>query len=376
VTVRGAPSNNLSTPKTDGALSALQSRFRGAIGGDHKQKVLFARQMSMLMGVGTGVVPALGAIVKQVTDERWRKGMLHVRDEVEQGAPLAAAMAREPDLFNQVFCSMVAAGEATATLPATFSRLSDLAKQQWETRNRVVGAAIYPVVLICICLGVISILVLFVLPRFETLFETIHVDLPVTTAKLMVLSRFIKSYGLEVGGAVASAIVAVAVYLRSRSGQQMVDWVSLRVPLLGHLIKSLIVARTCRLLGVMLAARVSLLESVELTLSATRHSDFRRLLEKLKQDVTEGRPLAESMESSSLIDPAIVQAIAAGEESGNLGMALTFVADWLDEENRSTIAALSKVFEPLVLVVMGVVVGGVAISLFLPLFDMAAATAG
>ena len=376
VTVRTDPSNDLSTPKTDGALRALRSRFRGAIGGDQKQKVLFARQMSMLMGVGTGVVPALGAIVKQVTDERWKKGMLHVRDEVEQGAPLAAAMAREPDLFNQVFCSMVAAGEATATLPATFNRLSDLAKQQWETRNRVVGAAIYPVVLICICLGVISILVLFVLPRFETLFETIHVDLPVTTAKLMVLSRFIKAHGLAVGGAGVAAIVAVAAYLRSRSGRHMLDWVSLRVPLVGHLIKSLIVARTCRLLGVMITARVSLLESMELTLSATRHSDFRRLLEDLKQDVTEGRPLAESMESSSLVEPAIVQAIAAGEESGNLGMALNFVADWLDEENRSKIAALSKVFEPLVLVVMGVVVGGVAISLFLPLFDMAAATAG
>ena len=376
VTVRGGPSNDLSTPRTDGALRALRSRVRGAIGGNQKQKALFARQMSMLMGVGTGVVPALGAIVKQVTEERWRKGMLHVRDEVEQGAPLAAAMAREPDLFDQVFCSMVAAGEATATLPATFSRLSDLAKQQWETRNRVVGAAIYPVMLISICLGVISILVLFVLPRFEILFDTIHVDLPVTTAKLMVLSRFIKAYGLAVGGAVVGAIVAVTVYLRSRSGQRLLDWVSLRVPLVGSLIKSLIVARTCRLLGVMITARVSLLESVELTLSATRHSDFRRLLRNLKQDVTEGRPLAASMESSSLIDPAIVQAVAAGEESGNLGMALTFVADWLDEENRSKIAALSKVFEPLVLVFMGIVVGGVAISMFLPLFDMAAAAAG
>jgi type II secretory pathway component PulF len=126
----------------------------------------------------------------------------------------------------------------------------------------------------------------------------------------------------------------------------------------------------------MISARVSLLESLELTLSATRHTDFRRLLGDLKQDVTEGRPLAQSMESSSLVNPAIVQAIAAGEESGNLGVALMFVADWMDEENRSKIAALSKVFEPLVLVFMGVVVGGVAISMFLPLFDMAAAAAG
>lgn len=357
-------------------LSRLKSKLTEGFGSNHRQLVMFARQMSMLMSVGTGVVPALAAITRQMNNERWRTGMLHVRDEVEKGAPLSVAMNREPQLFTNVFCSMVAAGEATATLPETFNRLCELSKQQLDTRNRLIGAAIYPIVLVNICLGVISLLVVFVLPRFESLFDTLHVELPVTTAKMMALSRFLTANGLACAGGLAATLIGLVLYLRSRHGRRAVGWLAIRLPVLGKVVRSLALARICRLLGVMIEARVPLLESVELTLNATNHPEYRQLLIDLQQDISQGKPLAESLARSPLADPSVVQAVAAGEESGNVGRALLFVGEWMDEENQTRIDSLSKLLEPLVLVFMGGVVGGVAISLFLPLFDMTAAAGG
>lgn len=357
-------------------LGRLKSKLTAGFGSNHRQLVMFARQMSMLMSVGTGVVPALAAITRQMNNERWRNGMLHVRDEVEKGAPLSVAMNREPQLFTRVFCSMVAAGEATATLPETFNRLCELSKQQLDTRNRLIGAAIYPIVLVNICLGVISLLVVFVLPRFESLFDTLHVELPVTTAKMMALSRFLSANGAACAGGLAATLIGIVLYLRSRHGRRTVGWLAIRLPVLGKVVRSLALARICRLLGVMVEARVPLLESVELTLNATNHPEYRQLLIDLQQDISQGKPLAESLARSPLADPSVVQAVAAGEESGNVGRALLFVGEWMDEENQTRIDSLSKILEPLVLVFMGGVVGGVAISLFLPLFDMTAAAGG
>jgi len=356
--------------------SKLKFRLLAILGANQRQLVLFTRQMAMLMGVGTGVVPALAALARQAGNEKWSQALRRVHDEVERGTPLANALHQQPDIFNQVFCSMVAAGEATASLPEMFSRLSTLAKQQWEVRNRVLGAALYPMVLVTICLAVVALLVLFVIPRFTTLFETLHVDVPASTAQLLKISEFLTAHGVWAGGAGAAVLVGVILYLRTQSARRVLGWLGIRLPLFGKLVRSLIVARLCRLLGLMVQAHVPLLESVELTLGGTRHKEYRALMERVREVVTEGQPLASALADSFLVPPAVVQAIAAGEQSSNLGEGLLFVADWMDEENRQQIASLSKLLEPLVLVFMGVVVGGVAVSLFMPLFDMAAAAAG
>jgi type II secretory pathway component PulF len=356
--------------------SAIKRRLLSALGQNHRQLVLFSRQMAMLTRVGTGVVPALDALRRQVDNRRWREALKNIHDDVERGTPLATALEQEPELFNDVFCSMVAAGEATASLPDMFNRLSALATQQWQLRNRLLGAAVYPMVLVTISMAVIAVLILFIIPRFAGLFETLHVDIPATTAQLLTLSSFLTAHGAWVGGAVAGVIIGAVLLLRTQMAREAIGWLAIRLPVLGKLVRSLILARICRLLGLMAQAHVALLESVDLTVRSTRHKEYRGLMNRVRDVVTEGHPIAVALSGSHLVPPAVIQGVSAGEESGNLAEALIFLADWMDEENSQLIASVSKVFEPLVLIFMGLVVGGVAASLFMPLFDMASAAAG
>jgi type IV pilus assembly protein PilC len=363
-------------PKSARPQGAIKRKLLSVLGQNHRQLVLFSRQMAMLTGVGTGVVPALDALHRQTDNPRWREALKRIHDDVEKGTPLAVALQQEPELFNEVFSSMVAAGEATASLPAMFDRLSALATQQWQVRNRVLGAAVYPMVLVTISTAVILMLVLFVIPRFAGLFETLHVDVPASTAQMLRLSAFLTAHGAWVGIAVAAAIIAAALLLRTQTAREALGWLSIRLPVLGKLVRSLILARLCRLLGLMVQAHVPLLESVDLTLRATRHKEYRDLMNRVRDSVTEGHPMAVALGESHLVPPAVTQGVSAGEQSGNLAEALIFVANWMDEENNQLVTSLSKIFEPLVLIFMGFVVGGVAISLFMPLFDMATAAAG
>lgn len=370
------PVSEKKTPESARPQSLIKRKLLSALGQNHKQMVLFSRQMAMLTGVGTGVVPALDALRRQTENLRWREALQRIHDDVEKGVPLATALQQEHELFNEVFCSMVAAGEATASLPAMFDRLSALATQQWQLRNRLLGAAIYPLVLVAISTAVITMLVLFIIPRFAGLFETLHVDVPGSTAHLLRLSHFLTAHGAWLGGGLAGAIVTAALLLRTQRAREAAAWLAIRLPVLGKLVRSLSLARLCRLLGLMVQAHVPLLESVDLTLRSTRHKEYRDLMNRVRDAVTEGHPMATALGGSHLVPPAVTQGVSAGEQSGNLAEALIFVADWMDEENSQLIASLSKIFEPLVLVFMGFVVGGVALSLFMPLFDMATAAAG
>ncbi len=354
-------------------VGRLQIRLPGE---DHREMMLFTRQMAMLMSVGTGVVPALAAIGRQSRSRRWREGVMAVHAEVQGGSPLSAALAERPDLFDPVFRSMVAAGEATATLPEMFARLSSLTQQQYEVRNRVVGAMMYPVILIGICLAVTVILIGFVLPRFATLFTNLNLDLPRSTAQLIGLSGLLTSYWPWAVGAVSLSVGGIWALLRTERGRLGFDRLLLRTPSVGALVRSLMLARICRMLGLMIHARVPLLEAVELTMNSTTNAEYKALLQRVRGAVTDGLPLAAGLQGSRLVFPGMVQAVATGEEGGNVAPALLFVADWLDEENRLKIATLSKLVEPIILILMGVVVGGVAVSLFMPLFDMATAALG
>ena len=370
------PVTEETAPKSARSQSAIKRKLLSVLGQNHRQLVLFSRQMAMLTGVGTGVVPALDALHRQTDNPTWREALKRIHGDVEKGTPLAAALQQEPELFNEVFSSMVAAGEATASLPAMFDRLSALATQQWQVRNRVLGAAVYPMVLVTISTAVILMLVLFVIPRFAGLFETLHVDIPASTAQLLNLSQFLTAHGVWTGSGMAVIIITAALLLRTQTAREAFGWLSIRLPVLGKLVRSLILARLCRLLGLMVQAHVPLLESVELTLRATRHREYRDLMNRVRDAVTEGHPMAVALGESHLVPPAVTQGVSAGEQSGNLAEALIFVANWMDEENNQLVTSLSKIFEPLVLIFMGFVVGGVAISLFMPLFDMATAAAG
>lgn len=338
--------------------------------------VQFTRQMSMLLGAGTGIVPALVALETEMRAPIWQDALPSVREDVEQGSSLSAAMSQCPHLFDAVFRSIVAAGEATATLPDMFARLAMLARQQLEVRNRVKAALTYPAVLCVISMCVAGVLLGFVLPRFAGLFATLRVDLPATTVILLNISSFVRAHWIEAAVIVGVLLIAVTIYVRTGAGVAYFRRMLLVVPGVRSVVRMLILARMCRMLGLMVQARVPLIDAITLTTDATGFPSYRELLVRARENVSRGESMAQALADPQLVPTAIVQAVAAGEQSGKLGDALSFIADCYDEDNRHRVAMISRLIEPVILVFLGLVVGTVAISLFIPLFDLATAAGG
>jgi type IV pilus assembly protein PilC len=278
-----------------------------------------------------------------------------------------------PGVFDALYCAIVAAGEASATLPAMFTRLSEMLAKRRRIRNQLVGSLIYPALLIGLCVGIMGVMLGFVIPRFGQMFETLGVPLPTSTESMLAASAAIRAHWyVPVLGLLAAGGASVGLW-RNRRGRQWLSDLRLRIPLYGRLASRLILAQVLRVLGTLTATQVNLLESMDLARRVTGNRRYRTMLDAMEQAVTSGRPLAGALEASGLATPAICQAIQTGEESGNLGGAISFAADVLDEENVEWVNALTRLVEPVILLVMGAIVGGVAISLFLPLFDMTSA---
>lgn len=333
--------------------------------------VLFTQQMGMLLRSGARVVPALEAVEAQCQRAHWRMVVRQVRNEVEEGKPLNIALSRFPREFPSYYVNMVAAGEASGDMPRAFARLAVLMNQQQQTRNRVIGAMAYPCLLMFMCIGVLIIMFTFVLPRFAEMFESLDADLPFTTAVLISTSDWCRTNWLLTTALVVLLLTAITLGLNSKSVRIYIKHLALRLPVIGNLLRNLIVARICRIWGQLLESRVGLLDAVELTQNSTDSVDYRMLLADLSEAITDGNSIGPTLTRSWLVSRTLSAAIITGEESGKLAESLIFVADSLDDENQQVLNSLTRIVEPLILVVMGVIVGTVAISLFLPMFDVA-----
>ncbi len=335
--------------------------------------LLFTREMAMLLTSGSGVVPALAAIGRQKTQPAHRALIGQIREDIEGGLPLAEAVARRPGVFDPVYCAVVAAGEASATLADAFVQLSDMIAKRRTIMNRIVGALAYPALLSMLTVGIVCVLLFFVIPRFGSLFTSLGVPTPATTAVLLALADFLHAHWyLPVTGLVALVAGGVAV-VRTDAGRQWLADAQLAPPLLGHLASRLIQARAFRILGLLIRSHVSVLESFALARQVTRSRRFQDLFDAIIEAVSAGGSMSATMLESGLVSPTICQAIHTGEQSGALGSAVTFAADVLDEENEQLLGTVTRLLEPLIIIVMGTVVGGVAVSLFMPLFDIATA---
>ena len=338
-----------------------------------RQLTMFTRQMAMLLTSGSGVVPALSSIARQFTKPAHARIVRQVCLDLEQGETLAVALRKQPRTFDPAYCAIIAAGEASATLPEMFNRLAKMVGKRRVVRNKVMGAMAYPVLLSGMSIGILGVLLFFVMPRFGGMFDTLGVDLPASTAFLIALGEAVKSYwfvGLPLLLAVGTGLVFV---IKSPSGRQRVSDLSLQIPLIGRLIAGLIQGETFRVLGMLIEARVGVLEAIELVRGITTNRRFQNLYNRMASEVTAGGSISKALETSSLISPAICHAIRTGEDSGQLGAAASYVADVLEEDNAELIETATKLIEPAILIVMGLVVGAVSVSLFMPLFDMTSA---
>ena len=334
----------------------------------------FTRQMAILVSTGTPVVQALGAVERQVTDPKFVAVVGDVRVRVEEGASLADAVARHPKYFDAVARSLIAAGEASGNLDKMLGRLAAVNRQQEVVRRSVTAALAYPSMLLVIATVVLLGMMMFVVPRFAVLFDSLDTPLPPTTAVLMDVSDFLRgNWWWALPGAAASVGLGV-MWLMSRSGRRAMDSWILVAPGFSNLFQALAMARIARVLGVLVESRVPLLDALALTRHAVTNHNYSELIERTEQAVTRGGSMSGVIGDSKLVTPAFAEAIRSGEESGKVGVVLTSLADYLDEDNALLVKSITQLLEPIVLVILGLVVGTVAVSMFLPLFDATAAT--
>ena len=336
----------------------------------------FMRQLAVLIRTGTPLVEAMESLERQTPAGKWRDVIEEVRGKVEEGSTLSAALEPHPEYFDAICRSLVAAGESGGKLEPMLDRLSKLTRQQVKVRQSIAGAMVYPLLLVFVSFAVINAMLLFVMPRFEGLFKSLDTPLPPTTQILMELSAFIRAeWYFVLGGAIAAA-TGVFFYLRSAAGRQMIDVGLVRLPQLGRVTRSFATARIARVLGVLLEGRVPLLEALALTKQATGNSLYAALIKRAEDTVVRGENVSAAFADATLVNPSVCEAIRSGERTGQIAPVLLSVADYLDEDNEVLIRSLTSIIEPLILIGLGLIVGGMAISMFLPLFDLTAAAAG
>jgi type II secretory pathway component PulF len=350
--------------------AASGKKIRMGKGRRLKNMAMFTRQLAVLVASGTQLVDALGALERQSKDKPWRELVAGLRVKIEEGIPLSEAMAEFPDVFDAVARSLIAAGEAGGIFDTMLDRLATLTKKSLHVRQAVVGAMVYPALLIVIAINVLCGMLLFVLPKFADLFASMDAPLPPTTKFLMNLSAALKSYwwlGLII---IAATVIGIRFFVRSPMGKRSIDTFMVYAPVLKNITRSFAIARILRVLGTLLNGRVPMLDGLALARQTARNCHFSELVAKCEDAVTKGSPMSSALGTSDLVTPSVVEAVRSGEQSGQMATLLLNMADFLDEENEVIVKSLTSILEPLILICLGVVVGFIAISIFLPMFDL------
>jgi len=341
-----------------------------------KNIAMFSRQLHVLISSGTQIVDALRAVERQARPGPWRDVIGHLRTRVEEGSSLSDAMQNHEDYFDAIYCNLIAAGESSGHLSEMFDRLAVFKQKQLKVRNSILGAMIYPCMLVTLGLSVFVMLLLFVVPRFSTLFETMGVPLPSSTAALLHISSAFRHFWWAILLLLGGTVFGVRYYLRTPRGRRFRDVLVLRLPYIGRVARSLSSARIISLLGVLLAAKIPVLETLRLVRGATGNILYEELIMQAEEYVSRGEPMSQAFGDTPLFSPSIYEAIRSGEHSGEIDQLLLNVASFLDEENETIVRSLTSIIEPVILIVMGILVGLIAICMFLPLFDLTAMTQG
>jgi type II secretory pathway component PulF len=336
----------------------------------------FSRQLHVLVSSGTPLVQALGAIERQCEDKRWKQVMEALKKRVEEGAQLSDAMRAQPGVFDPLVRSLVCAGETSGQIVKMLDRLAIMTRKQLHLRNSIRGALVYPIVLIGIGVVVMNLMLLFVLPRFAGLFKTLDTALPPTTKMLMAMSDALQNdWWLFL--TIAAALGGGGwLWLNRMGGWAKIQTWILLIPKVDKMVRSMMSARIARMLGTLLQSQVPLMDALQLTRESAGNVQYVKLLTQAEDAVGKGQPISAVLSNNDLITPSVQEAIRNAETSGDLGGPLVHMADFLDEENEIVVKALTSLLEPLILIILGALVAGMAISMFLPLFDLVSAAHG
>jgi len=338
--------------------------------------VIITRQFATMINAGLPLVQALQILAKQTTNPSIRDTVEKVVFEVESGRTLADALKDHPKLFSQLYVNMVAAGEAGGILDTILLRLATFLEKSEALARKVKGAMIYPAVVLTVAVGAIVILLLFVIPTFQTMFASFNQKLPLPTRIVIGLSDFLQGYWIWmlIGGIGGGFLFRR--WIATSSGRLIFDRLVLRLPVLGSLVRRTAVARFTRTLGTLLSSGVSILEGLEITARTAGNRVIHDAVMGSRASIAGGESIAEPLRQSGVFPPMVTQMINVGEETGDLDGMLNKIADFYDEEVDVAVENLLKALEPALIVILGTIVGGMIVAMYLPIFGMVSAVQG
>jgi type IV pilus assembly protein PilC len=343
--------------------------FGGGV--DAKELAVFTRQFSVMIDAGLPLVQCLEILAGQQENKTFQKVLTATRGSVEGGATLSAAMRQHPKVFDALYVNMVEAGETGGILDTILQRLSTYIEKNVKLKRAVKSAMVYPVGVITIAAGVITLLLWKVVPIFATLFAGLGVDLPLPTKVVIAVSNFIGSiFGLLILVAIVGMVVGIKVWYGTDQGRFILDSLILKLPVLGILMRKIAVARFTRTLGTLIASGVPILEGLDITAKTAGNAVVERSLQKVRRSLEEGKTLTEPLKDSEVFPGMVTQMISVGEQTGAMDAMLQKIADFYEEEVDAAVKDLLTALEPIMIVFLGVVVGGVVISMYMPLFSL------
>jgi len=352
-----------------GAPAARKKTF--AIGGVRaKQLMQFTRQLSTLVDAGLPIVRSVRILESQLRPGVLKNTLMDVSDDIEGGATFSEALAKHPKVFDRLYVNMVRAGEAGGVLDVILQRLADFKEKSQRLKKRIISAMIYPCVVISIAGLILAGIMVFIVPRFQEMFEDFGVELPQMTQTLIRISHWVRMNYLFLILTPVIFLVAVKLIRKSRGGRYVVDLVKMRIPIFGQIVRKSAISRFCRTLGTLIASGVPILEALNIVRDTTGNEVVARAITRVHDSIREGETVAEPLRQSRVCDAMVVNMVDVGEETGDLDKMLIKVADAYDEDVDNMVASMVSLLEPLLIVFLGCSVGFIVISLFLPLVKL------
>src|SRR5262245_26799983 len=332
--------------------------------------VIFTRQFSTMINSGLPLVQALDILAQQSENPALKDVTRQVVCDAESGNTVADALRKHPKAFSELYVNMVAAGEAGGILDTILMRLAVFMEKNDALIRKVKGAMIYPGVIVSVAVICITVLLVFVIPTFQQMFASANIALPLPTRIVIGMSKFVKSYWYVIVAAMAGTVFMIRRFYATPNGKLQIDRLLLKAPVLGDVLRKSAVSRFTRTLGTLISSGVSILDGLEITAKTSGNRVIQDAIMESRASIAGGETIAAPLHKPEVFPPMVISMIAVGEQTGGLDEMLTKIADFYDEEVDAAVSGLLALMEPLMIVFLGIVVGGMVVAMYLPIFDM------
>jgi type II secretory pathway component PulF len=333
--------------------------------------IYFNRQLALVLGAGVPLLSCLRVMAKQVGNQRLREILVAIADDIEGGSDLSEAMAVYPKVFSSIYVSMIHAGEASGQLEGTLNRIAALQEYELETRERVKQATRYPKLVVGVLVVAFFVVIYFVIPTFARVFEEFGSDLPLPTRMMIALDQFLKHYWAVCLVGLVIVVVSIMWWVRTKVGRYWFDWLKVHMPVFGELITKFVLSRFSRIFSTLNASGLPIMNTLEISIETIGNSYYARSLRKVALEVKRGENLSDALARAGIFPPLLHQMAVVGETTGKLDEVLGKVSDYYDQDVDYAIKRFSTLIEPVLLAILAAFVLFFALSIFLPLWDLA-----